>query len=54
MRCELLLIIISNYLLGWENLDSYTSHIGIQGNEIADRLAHTAVINKTTDLDVPL
>ena len=31
------------------------SHIGIQGNEIVDRLANTAAImNKTTDLHVPL
>jgi len=30
------------------------SHTGIQGNEIVDRLAHTAILNKTTDLDIPL
>jgi len=28
------------------------SHIGIQGNETADRLANTAITNKIIDLDV--
>jgi len=46
---ELLVEIPNNITFVW-----IPSHIGIQGNEIVDRLANTAIMNKTTDLDVPL